>query len=141
MIKRLLELKAALNYAATPTIAGEENLNYVKCDHYLCDSQWKMLRATEFSLRYFYENMTFLEGEKHVTASWVLVLIKDAHKRLQEVSRDGHDDDGQNPLEVQNSCQHLLADFQTRWCANRKNGSGNFNIWNKEVVRGLHNRQ
>ena len=146
MINRLLELKSSVvRVSQSMGENGDNNPQYVECDHYLTDHQWNLLEALNYVLHAIYKCMKLVEGDRYVTASWVPVQIEMVRKRLWEGSQDQYTKPSKrggpgtvikNPPLVQKICKPILEDIEHRW----KVGN-NTKIWNDGVRRGFMNRQ
>ncbi|CAB9520830.1 zinc finger, BED-type containing 1 [Seminavis robusta] len=106
MIVRLLELKPAIQ---TMFIYNELDITTV--------------------LKPFKDAQKMLEGDKYVTASWVVYSVKNICDTLTALSSSG-------PTTASKElARNLLEDFKKRW------GSADEPVFNPEVQRGERNRQ
>ena len=129
MIKRLLELKDPLilcfNQNGVCNVNADKKKN---CEWELTPQQWTTLERIVEVLEPFEDGMKLLEGEKYVTASWVLIVVELIRKGIQKGMES-------NCITVVRMSTILLKDFEKRW------GVGGEPVFNEIVVRGFMNRQ
>ena len=116
MIERLLDLKPALDFMA--------NENKFDKMFPLEESEWEALVHIMDVLKPFKDAQSLLEGQKHVTAGFVLQAIAHIRKMLQKKANDPRDT-GAKTLAAR-----MLKDFETCW------GKDTNPVWNDSVRRG-----
>jgi hypothetical protein len=129
MVKRLLELKDAIILCFTRNCVCNVNTGLKKDSLWeITAQQWKTLEYIAKVLEPFEDGMKLLEGEKYVTASWVLIIVELIRKGLQM----GVESDCVTSVRMS---KILLKDFEVRW------GAGGLPVFNRDVVRGFLKRQ
>jgi hypothetical protein len=90
---------------------------------------WKNIGDIVSVLAPFKEAMKFLEGEKYVTASWVLPMVKRIRDHLTPLANIEEESIKKTMASV------LLKDFEKRW------GKAVDPVWSEEVQRSFGQRQ
>ena len=121
MIERLLELKEALDFIGQ----RKEFKNMEPLD----EQDWQVLVHITDVLKPFKDAQKLLEGQKYVTAGFVLQAVQLIRSKLRAKSEDPRDT-GAKKL-----AQKLLKDHEERW------GLATDPVWNENVRRGALNRQ
>ena len=102
MMERLLRLQPYFGVmAAEGSLSAEKNLT---------PAEWTAVEETTALLKPFMVAQKFLEGEKYVTISFVLVIISRIRQNLTAVTTDLN-----CSLQQKNLANGLLADFNKRW--------------------------
>jgi hypothetical protein len=99
MVERALKLKVAIQ---SMVVAGQ-----IPAEHHISDADWKYIESVRAVMMPFRAAQKTLEGEKYVTASFVVGMIREMRKDLNKTSSE---DQLANQLS-----KKILEDFENRW--------------------------